>query len=176
MPGFDALYKQTVTLFNRITDDDGDDYFIPIVLSGVHLIVDHSATWNTYGGQQSDNIRLHIRYLPSNGNVMIADKKYYEPKEWRKLDHFDDAITLRYGNDNDFDFFVKGVHEVDGESMVNEIVVNGVTVTCSEGFIKDDYYERHGFYNYLNREYDHVFAITAVSQYNLIPHFEVMAR
>lgn len=176
MPGFDAIYKQTVTLFNRVTDDSDDSFFIPTVLNGVHLIIDHSATWNMYGGQQSDNIRLHVRYLLSNGNVMIADKEYVEPKDWKRLTNLDDVITFRYGNDNDFDFFVKGEFEPDAGSLVDEITVDGKQVTLSTGFISDSYYDRYGFYNYLNKMYDHVFAVTSVSQYNLIPHFEIMAR
>lgn len=174
MPGFDALYRQTVTLFNRITDDEDEDFFIPTVLEAVHLIIDHSAIWNTYGGQQSDNVRLHVRYILSDGDVMIGDKKYVEPKEWKRLKSYDEIITFRYGNDNDFDFFVKGEYVPDSSALIDSITVNGQVVTGS--FIRDSAYERYGFYNVLNTEYDHVFAVTAVSQYNLIPHFEIMAR
>lgn len=176
MPGFDALYKQTVTMFNRVRDDEDEDYFIPTVLENVHLIIDHSAIWNTYGGQQSDNVRLHVRYSQSNGDVLIGNKRYIEPKEWKKSDSYDGIITFRYGNDNDFDFFVKGVFEPDEMSLTNEIIINGNEVSFDGGAIADSYYERHGFYNYLNKMYDHVFAVNAVSQYNLIPHFEIMAR
>ncbi len=176
MVGFDAIYKQTVTLFNRITDDEDEDFFVPTVLEKVHLIIDHSAVWNTYGGQQSDNVRLHVRYSLSDDEVKIGDKIYVEPKEWKKLSSLDDIITFRYGNDNDFDFFIKGEYVPEPDTLVNQIVVNGVMVQCSDGIISDASFERHGFYNHLNEMYDHVFAISAVSQYNLIPHFEIMAR
>lgn len=177
MPGFDAIYKQTVTLFNRVKDDNDEEFFIPTVLPAVHLVIDHSAVWNTYGGQQSDNVRLHVRYLQSEKGPTIGDKRYVEPKDWKRLKSFDESITFRYGNDNDFDFFVKDSFEVDSEKTVGSITANGETVTLSNGFISDMAYDEYrGFYNYLNKMYDHVFAVTAVSQYNLIPHFEIMAR
>lgn len=176
MPGFDAIYKQTVTMFNRVIDDNDESFFIPTVLDGVHLIIDHSAVWNNYGGQQSDNVRLHVRYQLVGEDVMIKEKKYVEPKDWRRLTSFDDIITFRYGNDNDFDFFVKGEFTPDSQSVVSKIVIDSKDVTLSSGFISDAYYDRYGFYNYLNKTYDHVFAVTQVSQYNLIPHFEIMAR
>ena len=174
MSGFDAIYKQTVTMFNRITADNDDDFFIPTVLEGVHLVIDHSNTWNSYGGQQADNVRLHVRYTPSGSVAMVGNKRYYEPKEWRGLTSFDDCITFRYGSDNDFDFFVKGVYVPEFGSISNRIMIGGNLVSGT--FIVDDFYERHGFYNHLNKMYDHVFAITTVSQYNLLPHFEIMAR
>lgn len=176
MPGFDALYKQTVTLFNRVKADDEAEYFIPTVLAGVHLIIDHSANWNAYGGNQADNTRLNVRYRPSGNNAMIGQLTYCEPKEWKCLESFDGKITFRYGNDTDFDFFVKGVYTPDQNKMVSSILVNNKTVTLSTGFINDDAYGPFGFYNMLNKEYDHVFAITQVSQLHLIPHFELLAR
>ena len=176
MAGFEALYKQTVTMFNRIKDDNEDEFFIPTLLKGVHLIIDHSAYWNTYGGQQADNVRLHVRYLPDGDAVKIGSKTYVEPKEWKKLTDFNGVITFRYGNDTDFDFFVKGEYTPDNSCLVNSIEIDGKTVTVDGGFISDSFYERYGFYNEINREYDHIFAVTSVSQYNLIPHFEIMAR
>ena len=179
MPGFDALYRQTVTLFNRVrvgTVGNEMDYFIPTVLENVHLIIDQSATWNGYGGAQADNTRLHVRYVKSGSNVLIGSKQYCEPKEWKRLQTYDGMITFRYGNDTDFDFFVDGVFVPDSKKLVNAIAVGENTVTLTEGFISDEAYGKFGFYSYLNKLYDHVFAITAVSQYNLIPHFEIMAR
>ena len=176
MAGFDALYRQTVTFFNRIKDDEGNEYFIPTVLTGVHLIMDQSAVWNNYGGQQSDNIRLHVRYQIVNGKSIVESKKYIEPKEWKRLESYDGMITFRYSNGNDFDFFIKDAFKADKDSLADEITIDGKKVSCKSGMINDSYYSRHGFYNYLNKTYDHVFAVTAVSQYNVIPHFEIMAR
>ena len=158
MPGFDALYKQTVTLFNRVTTPSGETIWYPRLLTGVHLITDHSASWNNYGGQQGDNVRLHVRYTPrTDGRAIIAGKVYANRKEWKTLSSIDGYITFGYGNDDDFDFFVEG--------------------KC--GFtsaVKDSDYPRSGFYNYMNKIHENVFAINSVSKYNLIPHFEIMAR
>ena len=180
MPGFDALYKQTVTLFNRVrVNQDGSeaDYFIPRVLEGVHLIIDHGASWNTFGGAQTDNTRLHVRCTPSGSSVIIGGRfMYCEPKEWKELSDYSGMITFRYGNDTDFDFFIKGVYVPETENLVDTIQVDGGNLTLDTGFIDDSAYGKFGFYSHLNRVYDHVFAITQVSQYNLIPHFEIMAR
>lgn len=158
MAGFDALYKQTVTLFNRVTKPDGEILWYPRVLTGVHLITDHSASWNSYGGQQGDNVRLHVRYTQKpNGAASVAGRTYVNRKEWKALKSFDSYITFGYGDNDDFDFFMEGKFS---------------PLTA----IKDSTYSRSGFYNYMNRNYENVFAITSVSKYNLIPHFEIMAR
>lgn len=160
MAGFDAIYKQTVTLFNRvaIAHDDGEYLWYPTVLTGVHLITDESASWNNNGGMKNDNVRLHVRYLQSGDDVLVAGKKYYTPKDYRRLLAPEEAITFQFGS-KDFDFFIEG--ELEEEFPVP---------------ISDKTFTRHGFMDYMNARYDHVFAITSVSKYNLIPHFEIMAR
>ena len=158
MAGFDVLYKQTVTLFNRVERPGGDIIWYPRVLTGVHLVTDHSSSWNTYGGQQGDNVRLHVRYTQSaDGRALIGGLTYVNRKEWRSLKSIDRYITFGYGDNNDFDFFMEGKF-------------SPITV------ISDSDYSRNGFYNYMNKNYENVFAITSVSKYNLIPHFEIMAR
>ena len=159
MAGFEAIYKQTVTLFNRVQNMHGEDIiWYPTVLENVHLVVDKSHSWNMQGGMESDNIRLHVRYKLSDGAVWIGDKRWYEPKAYRALDNPFEAITFAYGDAELFDFFVEG--------RIDEFT----------GPIPDSSYERKGFYNYMNAKYDNVFAITSVSKYNLIPHFEIMGR
>ena len=44
----------------------------------------------------------------------------------------------------------------------------------SLGIDDDDF--KGGFFNYMNKTYDEVFAITNVSKFNLIPHFEITAK
>ena len=159
MPGFEAIYKQTVTLFNRVPQQYGEELlWYPTVLEGVHLVIDHSSVWNQNGGAVTDNVRLHIRYLVKNGKVVVGQKPYYLPKDYRRLERPEDAITFGYGNNDDFDFFVEGVF------------------TEYDGPVPDSIEPRMGFYNYMNKKYDNVFAITSVAKYNLIPHFEIMAR
>ena len=174
MAGFDSLYKQTVTLFNRAilgrsakvgqflvgvdivgrASAEGDLYWVPTLLTNVHLIVDRSIIVSTYGEQSSDNARLHVRYLPSGGFAYVQGIKYYQPKEWKRLYTTEGAISFKFGDD--FDFFVEGD-------------------LTDLGFVKDDDY-RDGFYNYANKHYDNCFAITSVSKFNLIPHFEIGAK
>lgn len=159
MAGFDALYTQTVTLFNRVKGKYGEDaLWYPTILEGVHLIVDKSSSWNNYGGQAADNARLHVRYKMVNGKVMIGEKQWFEPKAWRRLAAPEGAITFGFGNNDDFDFFIAGAF------------------TEFDGPISDAIYERGGFYNHMNGYYDNVFAISSVSKKDLIRHFEIMAR
>ncbi|MBO6267731.1 MAG: hypothetical protein J6N19_01135 [Clostridium sp.] len=170
MAGFEAIYKQTVTLFNRvpIAHDSGEFIWYPTVLEGVHLVTDESASWNNNGGMKNDNVRLHVRYLVSGtdalikcrnpGETEVVQKKYYLPKEYRRLLAPEEAITFQFGNKY-YDFFIEG--ELDEDFPVP---------------ISDVSFTRQGFLDYMNTRYDHVFVITSVSKYNLIPHFEIMAR
>ena len=157
MPDFDALYKQTATLFNRVKDEyTGDVLWYPTVLHGVHLVVDKSSSWGMQGGRETDNVRLHVRYKITGNGIMVAGKPWHEPKAWRKLVDPENAITFAFGDD-DFDFFMEGEFD--------ELPTP----------ISDEQFKK-GFYNYMNANYDNVFAVTSVSKYNLIPHFEIMAR
>lgn len=168
MAGFDAIYKQTITLFNRVKNSYGEEtLWYPTIIEGVHLIVDKSATWNNQGGQASDNAKLNVRYKVSGDEVLIscigADgkpfyKRWYEPKAWSRLEKPEEGLTFSFGNNDDFDFFVEGIF------------------TEMSGPISDDLFERKGFYNYMNAKYDNVFAIAGAAKYNLIPHFEIVAR
>ena len=177
MAGFDALYKQTVTLFNRVMlggsslcgefvtgiDVVGNDgslrglrelYWAPILLRNVHLVIDRSIIISTYGEQSMDNARLHVRYNRSGSDALVQGKRFYQPKAYKRLPSSEGAISFKFGDD--FDFFVEGD-------------VTGL------GIVRDDDY-REGFYNYANANYDNCYAITSVSMFNLIPHFEIGAK
>jgi len=159
MSGFDALYRQTVTLFNRVKDTASDDaLWYPTVLKNVHLVVDKSFAWDMNGGHVQDNVRLHVRYVMDGGEIMVAGKPWYEPKAYRKLVRPEDCLTFAYGDADTFDFFMEGIF--------NEYPAP----------ISDFQYSKKGFYNYMNANYDNVFAIASVSKYNIIPHFEIMGR
>lgn len=170
MPGFDALYKQAITVFNRVKDPSGEDVlWYPTVITGVHLIVDRSSAWDMNGGRSTDNARLHVRYtikheqakngIPAKNSVMIGDKVWLEPKEWRSAGDKTGLITFSFGNNDDFDFFMEGKHLIAQDRIP----------------IHDNEYRR-GFYNEMNATHDNVFAITGVSKKNLIPHFEITGR
>ena len=155
--GFDVLYKQTVTLFNRVKGQNDEVIWKPTVLHKVHLIQNKGAVWDNQGGRVQDNATLHVRYEISDGDIIVDGKRYYPPKKYQESFGSDDCFTFQYGNNNDFDFFVEGEVDVPG------------TVSESD-------YGRHGFYSYANKKYDNVYAITSVSKFNLIPHFEITAR
>ena len=153
MPGFDAIYKQTVTVFNR-KDVDGVTYWYPTVLSGVHLVIDQSIIISTYGEQAQDNAMLHVMYKKVGKDAVIGGKTYMTPKAFRASGDPSENITFSYGDN--FDFIMSGAYS-------------------GTGPINDTEY-KHGFFNYMNKTYDEVFAITRVAKFNLIPHFEITAR
>ena len=157
MYGFDAIYRQTITLFNRIKDDSGEIYWYPTIIRGVHLVDNYSDTWNGQGGASGNTAMVHIMYQTKDGKPYVAGKPYYPPKEYRLLDEPQNAITFAYGNHDDSDFFMEGEFEFDGA-------------------VSDDAHDRHGFYNYMKKAHDNVFAITGAAKFNLIPHFEVNGR
>ena len=158
MGPFDVLYRQTVTLFNRIKDADGETLWYPTILTGVHLIDSHSSSWNNQGGSSGSSAELRVRYSIKNGQIVIANKPYFEPKQYRRLAEPQKAITFSYGHDDDCDFFIEGVFDK------------------FTGAISDDAYDRHGFYHYMNKMYDGVYSISGATKYNLLLHFSVSAR
>lgn len=151
--GFEALYKQTVTLFNRVQEGESVVWY-PTILKNVHLIIDRSIIISTYGEQSSDNAKLHVRYSVTGDGAVVNGKVYMPPKEFRAHGNPSENITFAFGDE--FDFFMAGEYP-------DTFPVN------------DDSY-RNGFFNYMNKTYDEVFAISNVSKFNLIPHFEIVAR
>ncbi len=156
--GFEKIYTQTITLFNR-KEENGEVVWYPTVIDGVHLTMDRSIIISTYGEQATDNAMLNIRYSKSGSGPLITvrggmSKVYKNPKEFRVSG--DPAVEISFQMGDEFDFVMEGVYE-DG------------------GPISDEDY-RNGFFNYMNRNYDNVFAISKVSRYDLIPHFGIAAR
>ncbi len=86
--------------------------------------------------------------VPYSGDYMIAGKQWKPPKQWTE-----DSITFRSGND--FDFFWLG--EWDG------------------GTVSDTDY-KGGFYQWMNKNHDYVFAVSTVARFTVIPHFEVVGQ
>lgn len=150
------MYQDTITLFNRKkgTAQTGDIWY-PTVITGVNLNVDRVAILAKYGAESQDNAMLSIRYSRLYGVPMIRcedgeEKPWMLPKEW---DQTEDSLTFKGGTD--FDFFWEGKWE--------------------NGIVSDSEYGG-GFYDYMNRTKDHVFAVSSVAQYSVIPHFEIMGR
>lgn len=151
------MYKDTVTLFNRYTTKDRKIIWYPTVLHGVNLNVNKASIVAKYGSNSKDNAVLNVKYHSGDNTVMVEDKRYQLPKEWSKQSEDALAESLTFATDTqEFDFFYEG--EWEGEEL-----------------IMDEEYTS-GFYSYMNNNYDNVFAITSVSKYNVIPHFEVVGK
>ena len=97
--------------------------------------------------QAQDNALLNVR-LPS-------EKPYSPPKEWAALE--DPANGITFASGQQFDFFWLG--EWPDDAPISD----------------DDYTE--GFYDYMNKRYDHVFAVSSVNgPFTVIPHLEVTGK
>ena len=147
------MYNDTVTLFNRYRAN-GTDTWYPTVLTNVDLNVDVSAIRKAYGADSKDRAKLHV--FDINGTV--GGKTYYLPKDWSGS-----GITFHDGEL--FDFFWAGTWTGRTER------INGVDVLVWN--VNDEDYT-NGFYDYMRKTYDMVFAITSVARYSVIPHFEIM--
>jgi hypothetical protein len=110
-----------------------------------------------YGSDSQDNAVLNVQYSLKDGKKMVGSKLWLPPKEWCKQtnDKLSEALTFS-PKANGFDFFIVGEWE-------NE-----------EPIAEDDYID--GFYEEMKLKYDYVFAITGSAFYDIIPHFEVMAK
>lgn len=145
------MYKDTVTIFNRKTDRTGIDLWYATVLRDVNLNVDKGAIVKTYGEQSADAVILNIRH----DNNIIQGKTWLPPKDWQRSDSPGDFITFTGGSK--FDFFWLGEW-------------------TGSGVISDDSYGVMSFYDYMNKNYDFVFAITNVGYFSVIPHFEISGK
>lgn len=119
------------------------------ILSNVDLNADRAAIIAMYGATSQDRARLHIRFDPSTDT--IQGFQHVDPKQFTGTGN---EITFRSGEE--FDFFLAGEYD------------------ASDPIYDNDYMD--GFYNYMNATYDHVYAISNVAKYSVIPHFEVMGR
>lgn len=151
------MFDATITLFNRYKSrKDGDKWFKTVV-EGVNVIADKAAIVATQGTNASDSAKVLINYdTDAAGNIKIAGKTYLAPKKWDEVLTSERDNYLTFKNGSNFDFILVGKLEED--------------ISLNDG----DYTE--GLYNYLNKAYDNVFAISSVGKYELIPHFEIMAK
>lgn len=168
------MYNDTITLFNRYESRLGGTWY-PTVLPGVHLNMDKAAIVAKYGAQTQDSAALNIRYsieelkpgepqvkqIPwlAGKKLVIGRKIWLPPDEWdaQVNDLLPSCVTFEAGNA--FDFFWFG--EWKGEKVISD----------------SDYETDEGFYGYMNRVNDYVFAISSVGgPYSVIPHFEIMGK
>lgn len=153
------MYQDTITLFNRKPGERGKgDTWYPTVIKGVNLNIDRAAILAKYGAESQDNAMLSIKYVTENGETIVTCDEYTKkpwmaPKSW---DGTEDSLTFASGTN--FDFFWQG--EWDG-GIVSDA---------------DSRWSTEGFYNYMNRTHDYVFAVSSVAMYSVIPHFEIMGK
>lgn len=148
------MYNDTVTLFCRYESRLGDTWY-PSVLHNVHFNMDKAAIIAKYGAESKDKAVLNVRYKKDATDIYVGNKMWLPPKEWDKQTNDKLSETITFTDGQSFDFFYLGEWE-------NE-----------EPIADDDYID--GFYNYMNKLYDYVFAITSIGgPYSVIPHFEIM--
>ena len=146
------MYQETITLFNR---KDGDystgDVWYPTVIRNVNLNIDRMAILAKYGADSQDNAALNIKYRKQGNDIFVAGKPYMQPQAWDKTE---DSSTFASGTK--FDFFWLG--------------------EWTGGSAAESDYGDEGFYGFMNRTNDNVFAVSSVAMYTVIPHFEIMGR
>lgn len=152
------MYTDTITLFVRKEGLDGDTWY-PSVLHNVHVNMDEAAIMAKYGAQSADKAVLHVKYKQVDGRKMVGDKLWLPPKEWEAL--LDPTAALTFTSGNRFDFFWLG--DWGNEDPVYDSDFDGTS--------------NPGFYQYMNKNRDYVFAISSVGgPYSVIPHFEIMGK
>ena len=152
------MYQDTVTLFIRKEGNEGDTWY-PVILPNVQINTDRAAIVAKYGAESADSAQLHVRYVQEGNEKKIAGKTWKPPKEWEKLLDKTDTITFTPGDR--FDFFWLGNWE--SEDPVYDSDFTGIAFT--------------GFYNFMNRNFDNVYAISSVGgPYSVIPHFEILGK
>ena len=171
----DILHRDTVTLFSLYEKSRLDPMWYATVLHNVRIEMDKSAIIAKYGADTADNAVLHIPYTLRDlaegepqakqipwlkGKALVIEDKIWLPaNEWDDQVNDDLPNTITFEAGDKFDFFWFG--EWTGEQIISD----------------SDYGVDEGFYGYMNRTQDYVFAITAVGgPYTLIPHFEIMAK
>lgn len=150
------MYNDIITLFCQYKDQRKNITWYPTVLRNVNLNKDKAAIIAQYGAESQDSAALNVRYHIADGKIMVGDKIWLPPKEWDRQTNDLLSFSLTFTDGQEFDFFYEGEWP-------------------DENPIGDADYGIDGFYNYMNRYYDYVFAITSVGgPYSVIPHFEIM--
>lgn len=143
------MYRDKITLFNRLSTADGDLWYASILDADVNI--DKAAMISKYGETSKDVAKIHLRITQDANGKHIGAYNYVLPKAWSGQSN---TITFKGGQN--FDFIVVG--EISVSSPVSD----------------NDYTQ--GYYEYMNAQYDNVFAIDSVAEYSVIPHLEIMAR
>ena len=144
------MFQDTVTVFNR-----RGEMWYPTVLENVKLIVDRASMAARYGAQVNDRAVVLVPLAKNeNGDPAAGGKVYVTPKVWAALETPREAVTFASGEE--FDFLVAGPWPDDP--------------------VQDSDYGVRGFYDYMNRTRDEVYAVTSVSRFETLPHLEITGR
>lgn len=118
--------------------------------------MDKAAIIAKYGAQSQDNAILNVRCRMTHDGKMVGDKLWMTPKEWGSPANDLRLSSVTFTSGRNFDFFYAG--EWPDERVIADD-------NCTDGF-----------YNYMCKMYDYVFAITSVGLYSVIPHFEITGK
>lgn len=140
------MYRDTITLFNRKKESGGDVWY-PTVFTNVDVNTDRAKIVARYGEQSKDRAIIHIR-CSVGGNV--GSLTFKTPREYQTSAA--NSFTLQSGDDYDFIF----LGAWSGSPVPDNAYING-------------------FYDYMNSNYDGVFAVKSYALFSVIPHFEIVA-
>lgn len=175
------MFTDTITVFNYYKDSLKNVTWYPTVIHGVNLLIDKAAIVAKYGAESKDNALLNIHYKhvktenPKEGEELFHafvkckkivdgesvffEKEWFPPKEWERQTNDKLADSITFASGTDFDFFMVG--EYPTQEPIHD---------------EDKIYGNNGFFEYIKKEYDFVFAITSVGMYSVIPHFEITGK
>ena len=149
----EPVRRKTVTLFNR----HGDNWY-PTTFENVYFNTDRAKVVAMYGENSADRAILHVwfRHGGEGGkDAVAANKTYLQPMQFKEVEDPENYFTFAAGEK--FDFFIEG--EWHGAQV-----------------IKDNLYGINGFYDYMNRRNDLVYAVTSCTRYDMLAHFEVTGK
>lgn len=109
MQGFSFFDSDTVTVYNRLLDEDTDvETWIPHVLEHVELVVTKGANVSKSGMENADSAKLNI--------APVQLENYVSPKVWKRMEAEERERHFTFTGGEDF--FVEG--DVSGEPVLPE--------------------------------------------------------
>ena len=143
------MLQDVVTVFNR-----RDGLWYPTVLEGVHIQRRAAVEEDRLGTRRADEVLVLAPYTVEEGRITVGGKEYLPPRQWRRAAAPEGAVTFTCGEA--FDILLLGRWEEDGPA--------------------EDSRWPEGFYGWLDRERDGVYALAAVKRFDALPHFELTGR
>lgn len=149
-------YNDTVIVYNRHFDDTLEtEYYFGTRLKNVRIELTQGENVNKSGMKDADTFLVKI---PNNGVL-----PYIPPAEWQEMSEQDKSNHVTF-QQNDYDFVA--IEKKAGLRIDRKL---------PEGVISSDEYPG-GFFQYMASEKGNVYKVTTVSEYSLIPRFEIGGR